>query len=102
MARVKKVTLTFDEASLEDVASFHVYYEPAEKEISATSPYVNIPVVAGQLAYDVEFPTLVPVVDGNYNLGVCAADAVGNEGDLDVISHFFDFTPPQAKPVWRR
>jgi hypothetical protein len=100
MAKVKKVTLVFDEASLEDVASFHVYYDTAE--INDASPFVNIPVVADLLVYDVEFPTLVPVLDGNYNLGVCAVDAVGNEGDMDVITYFFDFTPPKAKPVWRR
>lgn len=98
MAKIKKVVLTFDETDLTDVVSFKVFYDVAA--ISEISPFVPINVVAGQTAYNVEFPTLVPVTDGLYNLGVVAVDDAGNESDMDVISRFFDFVAPHA-PKWR-
>lgn len=99
MAKIKKATITFDEADLTDVVEFRIYY--AQTAIGESSPFVTISVVQGQTAYPVEFPTAVPVTEGQYNIGVAAVDDAGNESDMDVISPFFDFTPP-AKPVWRR
>lgn len=101
MAKVKTATLTFDEADLTDVVSFRVYYSQGDAGVSYKSPFITIPVVAGQTEYPVEFPTTVPVTDGQWNLGVSALDDMGNESDMDAISPFFDFIPP-AKPVWRR
>lgn len=98
MAKIKKVVLTFDEADLTDVVSFKVFYDT--DIIDETSPFVPIIVVPGQTAYNVEFPTAVPVTDGLYNLGVVAVDDAGNESDMDVISRFFDFVAPHA-PKWR-
>ena len=54
MAKIKKVVLTFDEADLTDVVEFHVYYD--QNQITELSPFVVIPVVAGQ--------TNVVLVDG--------------------------------------
>jgi hypothetical protein len=99
MAKIKKVTLTFDEADLTGVAGFRIYYDTAP--IGDTSPFVAIPMVLGQTAYDVILPTVIPLTDGTYNLGVVALDESGNESDADVMTRPFDFTPP-AKPVWRR
>ena len=101
MAKIKKVTMTFDQADLTDCVKFRVYYNKAE--LGAESPFVEIPVVQGQTAYDVVFPDAVPVTmeEGSWNLGVSAVDDEGNESDMDVITPFFDFIPP-AKPAWRR
>lgn len=100
MAKIKKVTLTFDEADLTSVAGFKIYYDVVA--INENSPSVVIPMVSGQTAYDVLLPVVVPLTDGTYNLGVCALDESGNETDMDVLTRPFDFTPPPGKPVWRR
>lgn len=99
MAKIKKVTLIFDEADLTDVVEFHVYYD--QNQITELSPFVPILVVAGQNAYPLILPDAVPVGEGTYNLGVVAVDDAGNESDMDTLTRFFDFTPP-AKPAWRK
>lgn len=104
MAKIKKVTMTFDLEDLTDVVKFKVYYNRnIFTEENEGIPFVEIPVVAGQNSYNVEFPTAIPVMmeEGQWNLGVVAVDDQGNEGDMDMISPFFDFVPP-AKPVWRK
>ena len=98
MAKIKKVVLTFDEADLTDVVEFRVFYD--QNSITESSPFVTIPVVAGQTAYVLELPTAVPVTEGTFNLGVIAVDDAGNESDMDVLTRFFDFVAP-AKPKWR-
>jgi hypothetical protein len=98
MAKVKTVTLTFDESDLTDIVEFRVFYDV--NAINDKSPYISVPVVAGQTAYEIELPTAVPVTDGSWTLGVIAVDDAGNESDMDTITRFFDFIPP-AKPVWR-
>jgi len=99
MAKIKKVALTFDMEDLTGVAGFRIYYD--KNVISGDSPFVDVPLVTGQTAYTIEFPTIINLSEGTWNLGVCAIDEAGNEGDMDVITNFFDFTPP-GKPIWRR
>ncbi len=99
MARIKKVVLSFDMLELTGVFGFRVYYY--QGDWNEESPFIDIPLVAGQTAYDLEFPTLINLAEGTWNLGVCALDEAGNEGDMDVLNRFFDFTPP-GKPIWRR
>lgn len=104
MAKIKKVTCTFDAADLADFVNFRVYYrQEAYTEDTEGVPYIEIPVVPGKTAYDVVFPTAIPVTmeEGQWQLGVTAVDDAGNETDMDVINPFFDFIPGQ-KPVWRR
>lgn len=98
MAKIKKVTVTFDESELTDVAGFKVYYD--RESISEASPFLTVAVIPAQTAYNLELPTAIPITDGTYNLGVVAVDNAGNESDMDVMTRFFDFTPPK-KPVWR-
>lgn len=100
MARIKKVTLTFDETDLTSVAGFKIYYDVVP--LNDNSPSVSIPVEVGKTSYDVILPTIIPLTDGTYNLGVCALDEAGNETDMDVLTRPFDFTPPPGKPTWRR
>ena len=99
MAKIKKVTITFDEVDMTGVMKFKVYYDIVA--LNELSPFVEIPAVSGQTAYPVEFPTMIPIGEGTYNLGVVAVDEAGNESDMDVMSSFFDFTPP-GKPTWRK
>ena len=100
MAKIKKVTLTFDEIDLTSVAGFKLYYDTVP--INDNSPSVVIPVVPTQTVYDVVLPVIIPITDGTYNLGVCALDEAGNETDMDVLTRPFDFTPPPCRPMWRR
>jgi hypothetical protein len=99
MAKIKKVTLIFDEADLTDVVEFHVYYD--QSPITELSPFIVVPVVAEQTVYPLILPDAVPVGEGTYNLGVIAVDDAGNESDMDTLTRFFDFTPP-GKPSWRK
>lgn len=108
MARIKKVALNFDMENLVGVYGFRVYYWQGEfdwnrQEIpEAELPsHIDIPLVTGQIAYLIELPTMINLAEGTWSLGVCAIDASGNEGDIDIITGFFDFTPP-GKPIWRR
>jgi len=98
MAKIKKVIITFDETDLTDVVGFKVFYDIAI--INESSPFLTVSVIPAQTAYNLELPTAIPITDGTYNLGVVAVDNAGNESDMDVMTRFFDFTPPK-KPVWR-
>lgn len=90
----------FDEADLTGVANFKLYYVLAPATPVYTSPFVAIPVVAGQTAYEVDLPTEIPgLAAGTYNIGISAINSSGDESDIDVISVPLVSPPP---PKWRR
>lgn len=100
MSKIGSRKLWFDQADMTDVVSFNIYYCQAPAVVGYETPRVVVPAVPGQAAYSVDLPTMVPIAEGNYNLGVAAVDSAGNISDIDVMSSFFDFTAP-AKPKWR-
>jgi hypothetical protein len=101
MAKIISKKLIFDELDMSGVASFNIYYAKTPEVITYETPFVTMPMVAGQTAYEVNIPAMVPVLEGEYNLGIAAVDGSGNISDIDVLTSFFDFTPPAA-PKWRR
>jgi hypothetical protein len=101
MSKITSKKYIFDELDLTDVVSFNVYYLKDSIDITYDTPFVSIPVVAGQTAYEVDIPSMVPIGEGTYSMGVAAVDDAGNISDIDIMSDFFDFTAPSA-PKWRK
>jgi hypothetical protein len=96
LATVKKY---FDEADLTNVDHFNFYYVTFPAIPDYTSPSAKIPVVAGQTKYEVDLPGEFNLPVGVYNIGISAADASGNETDIDVIE--VPLAVPTA-PKWER
>ena len=95
MSKIVSKKISWNDANIaqEGVVSFNLYYAkpgPATYD----SPKVNVPVVEGQTAYELDIPAQVPIEEGQYEIGVSALDAAGNESDIAVLDYFFDFTAP--------
>ena len=80
-----------------EVNEYRIYYEVSPAQPSYVSSYVSVSATVGE--YDLKN---LGVADGEYNLGLVAVDAAGNQSDI--IAHPgnpfpLDFTAP-ANPVW--
>jgi hypothetical protein len=100
MAKIVKRMLTVELESTEGTAGFKVYYAlksaglVKDPDGAITSPFIQFPVVEGQLIYDIELPGQFALTEDEYIFGVATVDATGNEPDDVEASGFFDFTPP--------
>jgi len=99
MSKLVSKTLSWDDTviSTQGVVGFYVYYVKGGT-VNYTSPKIGpIPIVTGQTTYSVSIPSVLPLTEGAYELGVSALDAAGNESDIAVLDPSpFDFTAPTA------
>lgn len=103
MARVKSKTLRFTPSQATDVTGYVVYFEPAADptNLSYNSPSQAIgnpdPGADGKIAVDMAAFDLVRTLEGRYDVGLTALDAVGNEsGMATILGVALDFTAPDA------
>lgn len=92
MARIKTKTIHWDPSPDSDVTIYRVYYAKGSA-VDYTNPFIetaNTEVVAPN-----DFPADTFDEDTDYTIGVTAVDNQGNESDMVVLSHPFDFIPPQ-------
>ena len=94
MAKIVRKTLSFDAPEVtDDVVLYNIYY--SEDAVNYDSPKLNIPAVEGQETYSLVLDgENLPIIEGNYTIGVSSVDAYGNESDIEDIVYPFDFTPP--------
>lgn len=95
---VKSFAFTDPNAGM-GVAVFFMYYRSyvaGAAPFVYDDPHIPIPAVEGQSEYVVQLPGGIPLTEGQWELGLCGADAEGNISDIIVISRFFDFTAPLA------
>jgi len=93
--RVKKKRLTWTAAPDSDIVSHRVFVGNEGETIDPkTSPYVEVVMPKTSILLPDDFPSETFEGEGNYILGVCAVDDVGNEGDLALVASPFDFIAP--------
>ena len=97
MSKIVSKNFSWDDANIasQGVVSFNVYYVKGGA-VDYASPKVSVAVVAGQATYTLAVPAQLPLTEGQYQLGVSALDAAGNESDIAVLNSPFDFTAPTA------
>ena len=97
-----------------NIVAFNIYYQK-DGQISATTPRVRVPAVAGLIHYAVIAPDLVPLVTGQYQLGATAIAAMTQtqtvavqpgqypltvnieaESPMTTINKYIDMTAPSA------
>lgn len=95
MSKVFSKTIKWDPSDDVDVVSHRVYVvqgteDPTYEDLNVT---VNMPKT--ELLVPDEFPGF-PLSDGDYTIGIVAVDDWGNESDMEVATHPFDFIAPSA------
>ncbi len=93
MAKIKTKTIRWNPSPDSDVAVYRVYYAKGSA-VDYTNPFIettNTEVIAPN-----DFPADAFDEDVDYTVGVTAVDDQGNESDMVVLSHPFDFIPPSA------
>ncbi len=75
-----------------DVAMHRVFVVPEAQVLDLNSPYVDV--LMPESFYD--FPGVFTITDGNYRVGVAAADHSGNISNIAEVVFPFDFTVPPA------
>lgn len=91
MALVKTISFTATPSASTDVVKNKLYYVPTGTPLDYNAPFVDL---GTTLSGDLN--TLLPALpEGNYDFGIAAVDATGNESDLTVQTNVpFDVTPP--------
>ncbi len=93
--RVKKKKLSWKPAPDSDVVAHRVFVEREGETIDpATFSYIEVAMPKTSILLPDDFPSGTFGGEGNYILGVCAVDDVGNEGDLAMVASPFDFIAP--------
>lgn len=75
-----------------------LYYAPNTDVLDYNSPFVTLPsAVDGYVHFDLS--AVLPLIEGVYDLGLVAYDALGNESDMEVKTAVpLDSVPP-VKPA---
>ena len=97
MAIIKKKTITWDASPDPDVVAHHIYVEPADQELQqGISPHARVDMPTLAMVAPDEFPPDTFLEDMDYKIGISAIDDVGNESDMVILEHPFDFVAPAA------
>ena len=98
MSKVKKKKIRWTPAGDSDIVAHRVFVAHEGDEIdTARNIYVEVPIGDEQsVILPDDFPPGTFADEGNYIVGICAVDDVGNEGDLALVASPFDFIAPGA------
>lgn len=94
MAVIKKKRVKWTAAPDADVVAHRVRVEHESEPLDNLSLFVEIPMPTCEVILPDAFPAGTFAAEGNYNLGICAVDDVGNEGDIIMVASPFDFVAP--------
>lgn len=95
MSRVKKKRVRWTPAADPDIVAHKIFVTPEGEEIDpAVTPFVQVDMPNASVLLPDDFPDGTFSGDGNYIVGVCAVDDVGNEGDIALVASPFDFIAP--------
>jgi hypothetical protein len=99
MAKIKGLVISFAPSQSPDVVTNKLYIQEAPTVVSYDSQSFDVGNTAGaEGMIIVDLQTLVPNVDGVFNIGVAAVDDAGNESDMktanDIPLDFVAPTPP--------
>jgi hypothetical protein len=96
MAKIKGLSIKFKQSESPDVVTNKLYLVemPGPVTYESTSYDIgNTPDVNGMIVVDLA--TIVPNVDGIFNLGVAAVDDAGNESEMSKVDNVpLDFVAP--------
>lgn len=100
MPKVIKKNIRFMVSTDVDVVAHRVYVAANPDALDFTSPMAEVPMPEDKVLVPDNFPGF-PLRDTDYQIGVTSVDDVGNESDMTVIQHPFDFSAPSApSQVW--
>jgi len=91
--RIVSKQITWSPAMATDVVAQRVYYDSAPLDYNA--PFIEVGSATNSVLVPDDFP-VGSLTEGDYNIGVTALDAWGNESDMAQKTFFFDFTAPDA------
>lgn len=95
MSKIFSRTIKWNPSTDADVVSHRVYIVQGTEEPDYTDLNVTVNMPKAQLVVPDEFPGF-PLYDGDYTIGIVAVDDWGNESDMAVATHPFDFIAPSA------
>lgn len=98
MSKIKGLTIQFTPSPSPDVVTNKLYVQKAPTVVTYDSQAFDIgnkPGADGYIAVDLK--SLLPNVDGIYNIGVASIDDAGNESDMSTKSDVpLDFVAPAS------
>lgn len=96
MAKIKGLTIKFAPSSSPDVVTNKLYVQEAPDAVTYESTSFDVGnVVGGDGLITVDLKTVMPSVDGIFNIGVAAVDDAGNESDMKTAADVpLDFVAP--------
>jgi hypothetical protein len=96
MAKIKGLTIKFAPSSSPDVVTNKLYVQEAPAPVTYESPSFDIGNTVGSDGQvTVDLKTVMPNVDGVFNIGVAAVDDAGNESDMKTATDVpLDFVAP--------
>lgn len=95
MAKVFNKKIMWDASIDTDVVSHKVYIVQGTNAPTYEDLNVTVAMPKTELTVPDEVPNF-PLYDGDYTIGIVAVDDWGNESDMEVATHPFDFIAPIA------
>ena len=98
MAKITRRNVRWDPSTSPDVVAHKVYWCEEDNYLDYNiSPSVRVDLPKTNLIIPDETPDFPTDADGNFRIGVTAADEVGNESDFIEVGPIpFDFAAPDA------
>jgi hypothetical protein len=97
MAKIKGLTITFAPSESPDVVTNKLYVEEVPNPVTYDSQSFDVGNTPVDGVITVNLQTLMPDVDGVYNIGVAAVDDAGNESNMSTKDDLpLDFAAPAA------
>lgn len=97
MTTVMKKRIKWTPAPDPDIVEHWVFVVPEGNSIDpAVTPHVVVPAGTNEIIAPDQFPAGTFSGEGNFNIGICAVDDVGNLSDVVSVAAPFDFVAPNA------
>jgi hypothetical protein len=95
LAKIFSRKIKWDVSDSPDVVAHKVYIVQGTVAPTYTDLNVTVNMPATEVTVPDGFPGF-PLHDGDYTVGIVAIDDWGNESDMEVATHPFDFIAPNA------